>query len=159
VRLTWQVTEMYEEEAAELAKESYQKDGAIEEKELRDFLRRQRKGGTLSRDADTRVAALLSAYGDGKSMTMQQFNKMQEEVLSEQDPNLAPMGAQELRERLHALRTKTAESESKQQAVNMQIEERLTALEGKLDLLVAHLHCGGLPATISEGTPTPQLAA
>ena len=139
------ITEMYEEEAAEMAKVAYSKDGLIDENELRDYLRRNRKDGIVRRDVDTRIHTLLTKFGDGTAMTLDQFRVMQAAIIDD-DPEHGSMKGAELRERLQKLEGRLAKQDERLGAVDQKVDARLAVLERKLDALTMAITSGSYRA-------------
>ena len=79
------VTEMYEDDIARFSAQDYDKDGIIDEHELRDFIRTKRREGLLRRDVDVSIAALMEKYDEdrGGFLRLEQFTKLQQDVLAE----------------------------------------------------------------------------
>jgi len=124
------VTEMFEDEALEVAKTEMSRDGKIEENELRDFLRRHRKDGSLRRDLDVRIGTLLSTYGNGTTMTLESFKQMQADIVDAED--VGPMRGAELRERLIRMEKDLQEQRKGTSARQQRLEDSLDALETSL---------------------------
>jgi len=117
-------------QALEVAKTEMSRDGKIEENELRDFLRRHRKDGSLRRDLDVRIGTLLSTYGNGTTMTLESFKQMQADIVDAED--VGPMRGAELRERLIRMEKDLQEQRKGTSARQQRLEDSLDALETSL---------------------------
>ena len=121
-----QISEMYEEDAAQFAFQDYDTDGHIDEEELRDFLRSKRREGKLRVDVDTSIASLMAKYDPDQNgyLTMDEFQRLQQDlIIKPRDP------IKELREVCGEMQTTAGEHASKTDA-------RLDLLERKLDCLL-----------------------
>eukprot|EP00966_Prymnesium_polylepis_P003542 80993-Prymnesium_polylepis.1 len=121
-----QISEMYEEDAAQFAFQDYDTDGRIDEEELRDFLRSKRREGKLRVDVDTSIASLMAKYDPDQNgyLTMDEFQRLQQDVIAKpRDP------IKELREVCGGMETTVREHASK-------TDGRLDLLERKLDCLL-----------------------
>lgn len=77
------MVEMYDDDAAEFTMQDISGDGHIDELELREFLIRMKKNGSLRPGADINVLTLMDMYdedGAGK-LTLQQFKRLQQDVV------------------------------------------------------------------------------
>jgi hypothetical protein len=127
------VTEMFEEEAAEVARTTAEQDGKIDESELRDFLRRHRKEGTLRRDRDVRVGTLLSEFGDGRRMSMDEFKAMSVAVVDKDE--FGPLNGRDAQEYFRKLELAIEQQTKHLDNVEDRVKGQMRALERKLDEL------------------------
>ena len=109
---------------------------------MRDFIRRARKDGSLKRNCEVRVETLLTEFGDGRTLDLEQFQKMQRSILDLGHKERA-LTKVELTEELEGLRLKQ--------------EERFAALEGKVDLLMRGLEAAGLLHTANGNASVPSV--